>query len=278
MKRLLVTGGSGYVGAHVMRAAQGWEVAATYHTRPFTPGRGRARPLDLRDAAATLDLLREFQPDVILHTACSNRNAEHIHAIAPAARHLAQYAHEQGVRLIHLSSDVLFDGEHAPYTDASPPSPITDYARAKAEAERIVAAICPQALVVRPSLIWGLDPVDHQTGWLAQGARSGQTVTLFTDEFRCPVSVHDLTAALLELAARPDLSGVLNLGGPQRLNRWEFGARLLAALNIPLTPNVVRSTVTEAGLVRPRDCTMISARAARELKTRLRGVDEVLKP
>lgn len=275
MKRLLITGGSGYLGARLLAAA-GWEVAATYFTRPLAPVRGRAVRLDLRDAAAVQAAVRAFRPDVILHTACSNRNADHIAAIAPAARHLAQAAAEHGARLIHVSTDLIWDGEHAPYRDETPPAPLGDYGRAKAEAETIVAALCPSAALVRPSLIWGLDPLDRQTRWLADGARSGQRVTLFTDEYRCPVHVHDLAAALLELAAAPEVAGPWNMGGAQPLNRWEFGQRLLAALGLPAGRNVVPGAIRDSGLLRARDLTMVSARAGRELKTRLRGVDEVL--
>lgn len=276
MKRLLITGGSGYLGQHLIEHAREWEVTATYHTRAFTPARGQAVPLDLRDEAATRAAIAELKPQAILHAACSNRNAEHQAAITPAARHIARAAQSLNIRLVHVSSDVVFDGEHAPYADASRPQPITDYARAKAEAEDVVAGICPDAVIARPSLIWGLDPIDRQTRWLVEATRNGQPVTLFTDEFRCPTYVHDLAEALLELAARPDLHGPINLVGPQAFSRWDFGVKLLTALNIPLTPNVMARTVKESGLVRPRNLTLTTERAQRELKTRLRSVDEVL--
>lgn len=277
MKRLLITGGSGYLGAHLLAAAKGWEVVATYHTRPIAPQRGVvARALDLRDEAATRAAVGELRPDAIIHTACSNRNAEHIRAIVPAARHLARAAHEAGARLVHVSTDMVFDGERPPYADDASPAPLGEYARAKAEAEALVAALCPGAVVARPSLIWGLDPLDHQTRWLVEGARSGQRVTLFTDELRCPTYVHDLVAALLELAAHPEITGALNLTGPQALSRWDFGLRLLAALGIMRGSNVVPLTVRESGLDRPRNLTLLTSRAQRELRTRLRSVDDVL--
>ncbi len=282
MKRLLITGGSGYLGAHLLAAAStltaavDWEVVATYHTRPIRPGRGAALALDLSDATVTRDAVASLRPDAILHTACSNRDAEHIRAIAPAARNIARAAQESGARLVHISTDMVFDGERPPYTDGALPTPLGEYAQAKAEAEALVAALCPNAVIARPSLIWGLDPLDHQTRWLVEGAQNGQRVTLFTDERRCPTYVHDLVAALLELAARPEITGTLNLTGPQALSRWEFGLKLLAALGIAPGPTVVPLTVAESGLVRPRDLTLLTTRAQRELKTRLRSVDEVL--
>ena len=276
MKRLLLTGGSGYLGSHLIQAAQDWEVYATYFSRPLAPARGAAIPLDLRDANAVRALLRDAHPAAVIHTACSNRDPDNVSAIVPAARHLASAAREFGLRLVHVSTDLVFDGEHAPYADDAPPAPVSDYGRAKAEAERVVAEIDPAAVIVRPSLIWGLDPIDRQSGWLVDGVRRGERVTLFTDEYRCPVYVHDLCAALLELASRPDISGPMNLGGPQSLTRWAFGMRLLAALKLAPGSNVVRSTVKESGLVRARDLTMISTRACQLLESRLRSVDEVI--
>jgi dTDP-4-dehydrorhamnose reductase len=274
--RLLITGGSGFLGAHLVQAAQDWKVHATHFSRPLPPARGAAVPLDLRDPDAVRALVRDLRPAAIIHTACSNRDPDNVSAIAPAARHLATAAREFGLRLVHVSTDLVFDGEHAPYADDSPPAPITDYGRAKAEAERVVAELDPAAAIVRPSLIWGLDPLDRQTGWLVDGLRRGERVTLFTDEFRCPVHVHDLCAALLELAARPGVSGPVNLGGPQPLNRWDFGMKLLAALDLDPGSTVVRGTVQGSGLVRARNLTLISARARQLLASPLRSVDEVL--
>ena len=128
---------------------------------------------------------------------------------------------------------------------------------------------------MRP-LIWSLEPLDKQTTWLVDGMRRGERVTLFTDEWRCPVHLHDLAEALLELAARPDLSGPFNLGGSQALNRWDFGLRLLSALGLPRESNVLPGTVAESGLERARDLTLRRTRAERLLSTRLRGVDEIV--
>lgn len=274
MKRLLLTGASGFLGEYVLKAAIEWEVIPTYFSRPVA--HPRARQLDVRDANAVEALMAEVQPHAILHAACSNGSAVEIASIAPGARAMATAAHRHGARLVHFSSDIIFDGEHAPYMDDSPPQPITEYARAKAEAEMLVQALCPEAVCVRPSLIWNLNPLDHQTGWLVRGLASGQMITLFTDEYRCPVHVSDVSAAVLELAARPEIAGTLNLGGPQAYNRWDWGNKLLAALGIAPGPNLRAGQVLGSGLARARDLTMISARAAALLKTKLRAADNVL--
>ncbi len=278
MTRLLITGGSGYLGAYLMQAAAalGWDVHGTYFSRPFSASAGQVVPLDLSQPEAVAALVADLRPDAILHTACSNRDAANIAAIEPAARHLACAAQAHGARLVHLSTDMVFDGEHAPYDDEAPTAPLGAYGRAKAAAEATVAAYCPSAAIVRPSLIWSLEPLDRQTTWLVDGMRRGERVTLFTDEIRCPVHLHDLADALLELSARPDLAGPFNLGGPQALNRWDFGLKLLAALGQPRGSTVLPGTVAGSGLVRARNLSLRCTRAQRLLSTHVRAVDEIV--
>lgn len=278
MRRLLVTGGSGYLGAWLMPAAAalGWDVHGTYYSRPFTPAVGAAHPLDLSQPAAISELLARLRPDAIIHAACSNRDAANIAAIEPAARRMAEAARQQGTRLVHVSTDMVFDGEHAPYDDDSALAPKGDYGRAKAAAEDAVLDQCPTAAIVRPSLIWSLDPLDRQTTWLVDGVRRGERVTLFTDEIRCPVHLHDLGAAMLELAEQPALSGPFNLGGRQALNRWDFGLQLLAALGLPRGSQVLPGTVAEFGLDRARDLTLRGTRARQLLSTTMHGVHDIL--
>ena len=278
MKCLLITGGSGYLGAWLMQAAaaHGWDVHGTYHTRPFATVAAQAHHLDLADPNAVAALVAEVQPDAIIHTACSNRDTANVAAIEPAALNLARAAREHGPHLVHVSTDLVFDGEHAPYDDDARLAPKGAYGRAKAAAEALVAEHCPSAARVRPSLIWSLDSLDRQTTWLVDGMRRGERVTLFTDEFRCPVHLDDLCAVLLELAARPDLAGPFNVGGPQALNRWDFGLKLLAALGLPRGSNVVPGTVAESGLERARNLTLRCSRAQQSLSSHRRAVDEII--
>ncbi len=276
MRRLLVTGGSGYLGRRLARLAalRGWQVTSVYRTTP--PLHGDPLRLDLLNGAAVCATITDLQPNAIIHAACSNRDVANIAAIVPAARHLAEAAQALGARLVHVSTDMVFDGEHAPYADDTALSPLTEYGVAKAEAEGVVQAACPGAAIGRPSLIWSLDPLDRQTGWLVDGMHKGERVTLFTDEVRCPVHMDDLAAALLALAERPEIAGPLNLGGTQALNRWEFGLKLLAALGLARGSNVRPGTVAGSGLRRPRDLTLYTERVSQHQLPPLRGVDVVL--
>lgn len=250
---LLVTGGSGYLGRELLRR------------RPDAVGASRSAGLrlDVRDAAAVDATFGELRPGIVIHTAYRQDDRATTY---DGAVHVARSAADVGARLIHLSSDLVFDGEsEIPYVEEDEPGPLSDYGRAKADAEPAVQNEHPAALVVRTSLMYGGAEPGVQERMAAD-----PDVAFFTDELRSPVHVGDLAAALLELAGT-DRAGVLHVAGSDPLSRYDF-ARLLSP-----HPEAVRaSSIAESGLVRARNCVLSSARAAALLDTRLRGAREVL--
>jgi len=267
--RLLVTGGSGYLGASILkRAPATWQIAATYFAHTLAQGNGAAFRVDIRDASAVNHLVDEFRPDVVIHTAAQMTGDQMRSVNADGARNIARAAAHVHARLIHLSSDVIFDGEHAPYAESAPPDPISPYAASKAQAERAVTEEYSRAVIVRTSLIYGFDPLDPRT----RQTLAGEMPRLFTDEYRCPIFVDDLADALLELA-KNKFAGTINIAGPQRLSRYEFGLKLANAFRVaPRFEPALSATYPGR---RPRDCTLDISLAQKVLHTRLRGVDEV---
>src|SRR5205085_10785317 len=182
-------------------------------------------------------------------------------------------AHAAGARLIHMSSDALFDGERVgSYSESDDPSPITPYGEAKAVAERLVAEAHPAALIVRTSLIYGgAQPGPHEQ--LALDALAGRAdVAFFTDEMRCPIAVGDLAAALLELAPT-DHAGRLHIAGADVVSRYEF-AQLVAAAHGHDPARLRAAASATNSMRRPRNCALDSSLARQLLETRLRGVRE----
>ena len=200
---LLVTGGSGYLGGELLRAA-GPGAAASYLSSdpPSLTGANWLR-LDVRDERAVEEAFRRIRPAAVVHTAYLQEGPEAEATNVLGSAHVAGAAVRAGARLVHVSTDVVFDGRsHAPYRESDPANPLTAYGRSKLEAERRVLASHPGALVVRTSLMVGRARPGRQEQAVLAAARGESEATYFEDEWRSPVLVADLALALLELAGR----------------------------------------------------------------------------
>jgi dTDP-4-dehydrorhamnose reductase len=265
--KLLVTGASGYLGgALVARArASGWSVAATAFSRSA---------VDVRDAEAVRGAVRAERPDAVIHTAYVQHGEEAMAVNADGAAHVAAAARAVGARLVHVSSDAIFAGDgDRPLVEEDAAAPVTAYGATKAAAEPLVLAAHPAALLARTSLLVGgpdAAPSPHERLALA-AARGEQEVSFFADEIRSPVQVGDLAAALLELAARPEVTGALHVGGADAVSRLELARLVVAAAG--LDPLALRGAPAPPD--RPRFCPLDSSRAASLLTTRLRGAREL---
>ena len=239
-----VTGATGYLGSELVR---------------LRPDASTER-VELRDADAVHALLERVRPETVIHTAYRQEDPS---VNVEGSEHVARAAAAVGARLVHLSSDVVFDGlKGEPYVEDDPLSPVNPYAESKAEAERRVAAAHPEALIVRTSLIVGgaqrsAQPSKHELAATGPGP-------WFTNEIRSPIQVTDLARALLELAEL-EVAGPLHVAGADGVSRAEL-AELIAGGPVP---------TAEAPPTRPLDCRLDSSRAEALIRTRLRGVREL---
>lgn len=272
----LITGATGLLGNELTQQLAGRvPLHGTWHSRqPAAQPSVNFHALDVADADAVQQLLQRIRPRVVIHTAYCKIGPQLEQVTAHGAGYVAQAAAAVGARLVHVSSDVLLDGEHAPYDEDAQPGPRQPYGAAKAAAEAWVQAALPAAAIVRTSLICCIEPLDPISAWVADSLRSQQPITLFTDEIRSPVWVQDLAAALIELAELP-YAGVLNVAGPQALSRYDMGTRLAARLGLEPSGITAASSLA-SGLNRPRNCTLDIRRAQRLLRTPLRAYDEGL--
>jgi dTDP-4-dehydrorhamnose reductase len=233
-RRLLVTGASGFLGWHLCRAAQAiWQVEGTYHRHtPPLPGVA-LHAIDLTHASAVETWLEAIAPDAVIHTAalsqpnrCEQEPALSYAMNVEATRVLAQFCGERQIPFVFTSTDQVFNGRAAPYSEADTPTPINRYGHHKAEAEALIQTLHPTAAICRMPLMYG--PASPTAECFLQGflrtLTAHQPLNLFTDEFRSPAYIEDAAAGLL--LALEQATGLLHLGGPERLSRYDFGLRM----------------------------------------------------
>ncbi len=276
--RVFITGGSSYLGRHMVpfMLQKGHEVCHTWHsTPPAADFGGQAMQADMRNASQVSACADAFRPDVIIHLAASNRSPDEesmVSSIEEGAKNIANAAQKHNCRLIHMSTDVIFDGSEIIYTEKSDFSPPHAYGRAKANAETIVSQYSNTA-IIRPSLIYSLEIKDRSTEWMESSIKEGKPVTLFTDQLRKPVWTGTLCEACLELASN-QFKGVVHVVGNQVISRADFGLRLMEWWGIDHN-GLVKTAPTPADAPWPMNLQLDITLATQVLKTELLGVDQV---
>lgn len=268
---VLVTGASGYVGHHVATrlAAKGHRVAGTCLTSPIVAERVDPVTIDLSDGPVVARLLRDMRPAAIVHCAaatsvawCQEHPAEARAAILDATTHLcaARERHTPGIPLIALSTDLVFDGEEAPYHEDAPAKPLNLYGSLKSAAEKPV--LDAGACVLRSALVYGPPAPRRSTflGWMKDTLEKGDTLNLFSDEYRTPVLSSDLCAAV-ELLLAHGATGIFHAGGTDRLSRVAMGRQFCQVFS--LSPHPITETLradSPGGELRARDVSLATPR------------------
>ncbi len=259
---MLITGGSGYLGRWVAELARkDWDVTASYGHKPGDLDGVAWRQLDVRDADAVTALVTADQPAVIVHTAAVNpglgTDFEGVNVAGTA--NVAKAAAGVGARLVHISTDVVFDGRRGNYREEDPIRPLNEYGRSKAAAEQAVVDSGAHAVIVRTSLIYGWRPtVARAAQWMIDALDRREIVRLWSDEMRCPIWVESLANALVELASS-DYTGMLHVAGAEKMSRYQFGVALLRFHGVDRGPVFAMPVPTD----RPRPATARSTSPGR---------------
>ena len=277
---LLITGATGFLGQYLIGAARKrWRVAGTFHrTRREDAERLLAGidsgKIDLTDFRDVRDMLDAVRPKAVIHTAaladpnyCEQHPEESLRVNLQATVNLAGLCGDRRIPFIFTSTDLVFDGTHAPYAEDGPVSPLNLYGEHKALAEQSALDRYDEAAICRMPLLFGFSANGRVPFFQRMAAefQAGRPMTLFGDELRTPVSGAVAAAALLLVAASglEDITvnpkemervrGILHLGGRESLSRYEMGLQMLDILGLP--PSLAEP-------ISFRDVPAVAARAA----------------
>lgn len=266
---LLLTGATGFVGRRLAPALSGsWTVFRASRT---SAGEG-ALDLDLADADSIRRAFDAAAPKVVIHAGADSdpdsceRDPDRAKRVnVDAVKTLAGLCGVSGARLVHFSTDLVFDGERGLYTEDDRPAPAGVYARGKLASEEAALVRAPGAVVLRISTAYGR-PLGGRPGFvdnLRAKLSAGEAVTAFVDQWRTSTAADQLPEVLSKLLAAPDLEGVFHWGGADRATRYDSAVAFARIMGYN------ESLVREARAVdarfaspRPRDSSLVSSRLA----------------
>jgi dTDP-4-dehydrorhamnose reductase len=243
--KVLLTGAKGQLGRCFCDVLPvGWDVLAT-----------DADSLDITDLAEVRRVAAEYQPDVIVnaaaYTAVDKAEAEHdiamlINEVGP--KNLALVANELGSRLVHISTDYVFDGEAAtPYVEMAKTNPLCVYGKTKLDGELAVSRILPTALIIRTAWVFS-EYGNNFVKTMLRLAQGRDSLGIVADQRGCPTYAGDIAMAAIALLQKEVPGGVYHFCGDSEVAWNEFAEVIFASAlqqKVLTQVPVVKSITTE---------------------------------
>jgi dTDP-4-dehydrorhamnose reductase len=235
MTHFLVTGASGLLGLNFCLAVDGkkHKVTGVDYRNPLKWVNFKIQQANLTKSGSIDRIINEVRPDVILHCAananvddCENHpdEAEAVNSVLPGE--IAEAASRHKIRMIHISTDAVFDGEVGNYTENDMPNPLNVYSLTKLRGENAVLTVNPQALVLRVNFYgWSISGKRSLAEFFVNNLAEKKPVMGFTDVVFCPMMVLDLVDTILE-ANEKGLNGLFHCVGPEKMSKYEFGVAI----------------------------------------------------
>jgi dTDP-4-dehydrorhamnose reductase len=269
MKKLLITGASGFLGWNICHLAREWQVYGTYLSHSLNITGINTLKVNFTNFPEIKQIFHDIQPAAVIHTAAQSQpnfcqtHPEESHAInVEASSNIAGLCADYNIPCVFTSTDLVFDGRCAPYSETDAVCPVNLYGEQKVLAEAAMLKRYPMTAVCRMPLIFGT-ATPTATSFMQpflQTLKEGKELKLFIDEFRTPVSAK--TAAKGLLLALEKVTGIIHLGGKERISRFDFGKLLVEVFQLP-SPNLkaCRQQDVKMAAPRPSDVSLDSSKA-----------------
>ncbi|MDZ8256981.1 NAD(P)-dependent oxidoreductase [Nostoc sp. ChiQUE01b] len=270
MKRLLITGASGFLGWHICQLAkQEWDIYGTYLSHPLEISSMKILKANLTNFQELKRIFNDVKPAAVIHTAAHSQpnfcqtHPEESHAInVIASCNIAGLCADNSIPCAFTSTDLVFDGLNAPYRETDAVSPVNLYGEQKAIAEADMLERYPMTAVCRMPLMFGAATPTAKSFIqpFIQTLQAEKELSLFIDEFRTPVS--GTSAAKGLLLALEKVNGIIHLGGKERISRYDFGQILVEVFQLPATKlKFCRQQDVKMAAPRPTDVSLDSSKA-----------------
>lgn len=233
--KILVTGSNGLLGQKLTRllsSENGVRLVATARGKSVLPiHNGEFHSMDIVNDEEVQRVFSSTSPDVVIHTAamtnvdqcetdkegCWNANVSAVKSIITACRKV-------NARLVHVSTDFIFDGSHGPLDESEVPNPVNYYGESKLAAEKLVMASGLHWAILRTVLVYGITRDMSRSNivlWVKNSLEQGKNIQVVDDQFRTPTLAEDLAMGCY-LAATRKAEGIYNISGKDFLSPYDI--------------------------------------------------------
>jgi dTDP-4-dehydrorhamnose reductase len=254
MRRILITGTSGLLGLNLALEMAKEHIVFGLAKEQIYPPTFTAIQTDLLVPHTVERILDQVQPDWVIHCAAL-ANLDACEADPEQARklnseiplELASHVARGGARLLHISTDAVFDGQGGNYSENDFPNPLGIYAKTKLEGEHGVAEADPQAVIARINLFgWSLSGTRSLAEYFFYNLQGGKPVMGFTDVIFCPLLANDLAQIFLKMFSL-HLNGLFHVVSRECISKYQFGVEIARIFGLDETLITPKSW-EEAGL------------------------------
>ncbi|MDZ4758221.1 MAG: NAD(P)-dependent oxidoreductase [Bacteroidota bacterium] len=238
--KILITGSNGLLGQKLLdklRNNNDIQLIATAQgpdRYPFNEGY-IYDSLDITNEFNVKTIIQKHKPDCIINTAAMTNvdacETDHegcdklnVHAV----KYLAQAAEENKARLIHLSTDFIFDGTHGPLKEDEKPKPLSYYGNSKYLGEQMVQQYCSKWAIVRTVLVYGVVHNMSRSNivlWVKSSLENGLPINVVDDQFRTPTLAEDLADGCIAVATK-NAQGIYNISGKEFMSIYDLAQRI----------------------------------------------------
>jgi len=236
--KVFITGANGLLGqaiTSVFTRETGWKlICSSVEDKSFLDYGHTYEKLDITNKEDVKRIISEHKPDVIVncaaftnvdaceteHEACWKLNVDGLKNLIIAAR-------REGSKVIHISTDYVFDGKNGPYTEDDTPNPISFYGRSKLAAENALTTSGIDHAIVRTMVLFGLgvNIKPNFALWMIDKLKAGESINIVDDQIGNATMIDDLAWGILKVIEKKQ-TGIFNIAGKDILSRYDFALKI----------------------------------------------------
>lgn len=266
--RILVTGANGLLGQKLIQLLDSKKeiglIATARNPLSIRLTRGKFHLLDITNKDSVDSVISQTKPDVVINTAamtqvdhCETEREKCWLSNVTAVSYLVEACERSKTKLIHVSTDFIFDGKEGPLKEDAIPDPVNYYGESKLAGEEIIKKSTLEWSIIRTVLVYGITSDLSRSNivlWVKQNLESGKVINVVNDQWRTPTLAEDLAMGCYQVASKK-ATGIFHISGEVMMTPYDIALETAKYFKL------------DKSLIKPTDSNTFKQPAARPLKT-----------